>query len=98
VPSAVEVKIPGETTVTAKIPVNAVANGKVLLRTWIETFSGVKIGRAVVLSMNVNADIELAMLIGFGSAVAVLLGFGTYRTVRRNRKKLAADPNVSVKQ
>jgi hypothetical protein len=98
VPSAVEVKIPGETTVTAKIPVNAVANGKVLLRTWIETFSGVKIGRAVVLSMNVNADIELAMLIGFGSAVAVLLGFGTYRTVRRNRKKLAAEANVSVKQ
>jgi hypothetical protein len=48
--------------------------------------------------MNVNADIELAMLIGFGSAVAVLLGFGTYRTVRRNRKKLAADANVSVKQ
>ena len=86
VPAAVEVKVPGETTVTAKIPVNAVANGKVLLRAWIETFSGVQIGRAVVLSMNVNADMELAMLISFGSAVVVLLGFGIVRTVRKNRK------------
>ena len=48
--------------------------------------------------MCIRDSIELAMLIGFGSAVAVLLGFGTYRTVRRNRKKLAADANVSVKQ
>ena len=87
VPAAVEVKIPGETTVTAKIPVEAVANGKVLLRAWIETFSGVQIGRAVVIGMNVNADIELAMLISFAGAVAVLLVFGIFRTVRKNRKK-----------
>lgn len=87
IPAAVSVKVPGETTVTAKIPVNAIANGKVLLRAWITTFSGIEIGRAVVLSMNVNADIEFALLIGFGSAVAVLFVFGLIRTVRRNRKK-----------
>ena len=86
VPASVEVKVPGETTVTAKIPVNAIANGKVLLRAWITTFSGIEIGRAVVLSMNVNADIELALLIGFASAIAILLGLGIVRTVRKNRK------------
>ena len=86
VPAAVEIKIPGETTVTAKVPVDAIANGKVLLRAWIETFSGVKIGRAVVLSMYVNADIETTMLISFGSAIVLLLGFGIFRTVRKNRK------------
>ncbi|AIC48184.1 hypothetical protein Rhola_00013950 [Rhodoluna lacicola] len=86
VPIAVAVKVPGETTVTAKIPVNAVANGKVLLRAWIETFSGLQIGKAVVLSMNVNADIELAMLLGFGGAVVLLLAIGIVRTVRKNRK------------
>ena len=87
VPAAVEVKVPGGTTVTAKIPVEAVANGKVLLRAWIETFSGVQIGQAVVIGMNVNADIELAMLISFASAIAVLLVFGIFRTIRKNRKK-----------
>ena len=93
VPAAVEVKVPGGTTVTAKIPVEAVANGKVLLRAWIETFSGVQIGRAVVLSMNVNADIELAMLISFAALVTVLLVFGIFRTVRKNRKAaIAATP------
>lgn len=86
VPAAVEIKIPGETTVTAKIPVEAVANGKVLLRAWIETFSGVQIGRAVVISMNVNADIELAMLLSFAGLVALLLVFGIFRTIRKNRK------------
>jgi hypothetical protein len=87
VPAAVEIKVPGETTVTAKVPVDAIANGKVLLRAWIETFSGIKIGRAVVLSMNVNADIEFAMLISFASGVALLLAFGIFRTVRKNRKQ-----------
>ena len=86
VPVSVEVKVPGQTTVTAKIPVDAIANGKVLLRAWITTFSGIEIGRAVVLSMNVNADIEVALLISFGGAVAVLFGLGLWRTVRRNRK------------
>jgi hypothetical protein len=86
VPAAVSVKVPGETTVTAKIPVTAIANGKVLLRAWITTFSGIELGRAVVLDMNVNADIELALLIGFGSVVTILFGLGLVRTVRKNRK------------
>jgi hypothetical protein len=36
--------------------------------------------------MNVNADIELAMLLGFGGAVVLLLAIGIVRTVRKNRK------------
>ena len=87
VPAAVAVKIPGETTVTAKVPVDAVANGPVMLKAWVTTFSGIRLGRPVLLSMNVNADIEFTMLIGFGSAVAALFVFGVIRTVRRNRKK-----------
>ena len=86
VPASVSVKVPGDTTVTAKIPVDAIANGKVLLRAWITTFSGIEMGRAVVLSMNVNADIELTLLIGFGSVVVILFGLGIVRTVRKNRK------------
>jgi hypothetical protein len=35
--------------------------------------------------MNVNADVELTMLVGFGGAVFLLLGFGIVRTVRKRR-------------
>lgn len=84
---AVAVKVPGFTSVTAKVPIEAIANGDVDLRVWITTFSGYKIGKPVILKMNVNADIEAVMLIGFASAVAVLLGLGIFRTVRKGRKK-----------
>ena len=83
---AVQVKIPGLTSVTAKVPIEAIANGDVDLKVWITTFSGYKIGKPVNLKMNVNADIESVMLMGFSAAVALLLGLGIFRTVRRGRK------------
>jgi hypothetical protein len=85
IPAAVEIKIPGYTSVTAKVPVEAVANGDVILKVWLTTFSGHKLGPASYLSMNVNADVELTMLVGFGGAVLLLLGFGIVRTVRKRR-------------
>ena len=85
VPSAVAIKVPAQTSVTAKVPVEAIANGDVYLKVWIETFSGVRIGTPVVLSMNVNADVESTLLISFGGGVLLLLGFGITRTIRKNR-------------
>lgn len=84
---AVEVKVPALTSVTAKVPIEAIANGDVDLKVWITTFSGYKIGKPVILTMNVNADVEAVMLISFAGAVAVLLGLGIFRTVRRGRNK-----------
>lgn len=86
----VEVEIPGGTSVTAKIPVEAVANGVVVLRVWLTTFSGVKIGKESLLQINVNADVELALLIGFGGAVLALLGFGVARTVSKSRRRITS--------
>lgn len=88
VPSVVEVTVPALTSVTAKVPVEAVANGVVALRVWLTTFSGYDIGEESLLLMNVNADVELTMLIGFGSVVFILLGLGVSRTLRKNRKKI----------
>ncbi len=85
VPAAVSVTVPGYTSVTAKVPVEAVANGGVILKVWLTTFSGHQLGRATFLRMNVNADIEFAMLIGFGGSVILLLGFGIFRTIRKRR-------------
>lgn len=84
----VEVEIPGGTSVTAKLPVEAVANGVVVLRVWLTTFSGVKIGKESLLQINVSADVEAALLIGFGGAVLALLGFGVARTVSKSRRRI----------
>jgi len=37
--------------------------------------------------MIVNADLELALLVGFGFAVLLLLIFGTVRTLRKRKTK-----------
>ena len=93
VPASVEIKVPGNTSVTAKVPVVAVANGGVVLKVWLSTFSGNRLGKPTFLRMNVNADIELNMLIGFGGGIALLLGFGIARTVRKSKRKHAAQVN-----
>jgi hypothetical protein len=86
----VEVLIPGGTSVTAKIPVEAVANGVVVLRVWLSSFSGVKIGKESLLQINVNADVEAALLISFGGGVLALLGFGVARTVSKSRRRITS--------
>jgi hypothetical protein len=89
VPTAVEIKVPGNTSVTAKVPVIAVANGGVMLKVWLSTFSGQALGKPTFLHMNVNADIELTMLLGFGGAILTLFGFGIARQLRKSRRKHA---------
>lgn len=81
---AVAVKVPGNTTVTAKVPVQAIANGDVRMYAWLETFSGHAIGRSKLIHMNVNAEIEIASLIGFGALISALLIYGVIRTRRKN--------------
>ena len=84
-PTAVEVKVPPLTTINAKVPVQAIANGDVVLDVWLTTFSGIKLGDSVQLNMNVNADVEGNLLISFGGLVGVLLVLGVIRTVRKKR-------------
>lgn len=88
VPSAVEIVVPALSSVNAQVPVKAIANGKVFLIVWLTTFSGLRLGPDSNLQMIVNADLELALLIGFGFAVVLLLIFGTVRTLRRRKTKV----------
>ena len=85
VPHAIEVKIPPMTTVTAQVPVKAIGNGDVELRAYLETFSGLRIGKSVKLHMVVNADVENWIVVVFGIMVAGLLALGAVRTIRRRR-------------
>lgn len=88
VPNAVEITVPANSAINAKVPVKAIANGKVFLIVWLTTFSGIKLDSQSILQMNVNADIEQTMLFAFGGAVFALGVFGAVRTLRKRRRRL----------
>lgn len=85
VPNAVEVNIPAGTTVTAQVPVRAVAQGKVFLIVSVSTFSGIRLTKDSYIQMNVEPDVELALIAGFVGLVLALGGVGAVRTIRRRR-------------
>lgn len=82
---SVKEKLPPLTTQTVQLPVEAVANGPVSLQVWVETFSGIRLGKAKYLNMDVNADVEFVFVAGLIAIVAVLLVLGTIRTLRRRQ-------------
>lgn len=87
VPNAVEVVVPANSGINAQVPVKAIGNGKVFLIVWLTTFSGLRLTENSHLQMNVNAGIETAMLIVFGSLVVGLGVVGVLRTRRKLRRK-----------
>ena len=89
VESPVLIEVPANTSVTAQVPVKAVANGDVGLVVWLTSFTGVRLTDNVLLEMNVQADLEAAVLIGFSSVVAILIAIGAWRTVHRRRKRVS---------
>lgn len=90
VPNAVEVNIPAGTTVTAQVPVRAVAQGKVFLIVSVSTFSGIRLTKDSYIQMNVEPDVELALIAGFVGLVLALGGVGAVRTIRRRRANAEA--------
>ncbi len=86
-PSAVEVTIPAQTTINAKIPITATADGDVTIEAWLTTFSGLKFGRVVQLQVGVNEDVELYLILSFAFLVGVLIVIGVLRTLNRKQKE-----------
>ena len=87
VPATIEVMVPAQTTYVAKVPVSAIADGDVVLRAWLTTFSGLSLGPAVDLRLTVNAEIENSLLAGFAIIVAGLAVAGIVRTVAKRRRQ-----------
>ena len=94
-PTLVEVVVPGHTTVTAKVPVTAIADGDVIVHATLETFSGYRLTIPVDIKMNVILGVEDTVLYGFLSFVALLGALGWFRTVRKRRRDRAADTEGS---
>lgn len=84
-PEIVEVKVPANTTVNAKVPVTAVSNGNAVVRVRLTSFSGVRIGRVEYMHFHVERDMEPAIVIGFFVVVVALGAVGTQRMLRRRR-------------
>lgn len=86
IPAAIEVKIPARTTVTAKLPVTATGVGKVDLVVWLKSFSGHSLDEKTIIHVNVNADAETTIIVGFTAAVSILGTLGLMRTLRKRRE------------
>lgn len=84
-PETTEVTIPANTTINATVPITAIANGNAEVRVYLTSFSGVRIGPTVWLHLQVERDVEPAILVTF-SAIVVVLGFiGGRRMLARRR-------------
>jgi|GEM_PF-1880865 len=84
-PSATEVIVPAMTTITAKVPIEAIANGDAKIGAYLSSFSGVRLGTGVWVDIHVERDIEPAIVAGFFIVVGVLGVIGGRRMVGRRR-------------
>jgi hypothetical protein len=91
IPAAIAVKIPGLTTITAKLPVRATGVGKVDLVVWLESFAGYRLNEQVFIKVNVNADAETNIIVAFTAIVSILGTLGLVRTLSKRRKSQVAD-------
>jgi len=84
-PQTTEVTIPANTTINATVPITAIANGNAEVRVYLTSFSGVRIGPTVWLHLQVERDVEPAILVTFSAIVVVLGVIGGRRMAARRR-------------
>lgn len=68
-----------------ELSVRAIANGPVKITIWLEQ-AGLRIGQSQILTVNINYDIELFLLVSFGVALFALIVLGIIRTVTKLRR------------
>jgi hypothetical protein len=79
--------VPAGSSQLAELPVRAIANGPVQLRVWLEQ-EGTQVGESQMLSINVNYDVELFLLVSFGFLMFALIIVGIIRTALKfSRRK-----------
>lgn len=75
-----ELTLPANTSAVAELPVRAIANGPVEVKVWVE-INGERVGEETTLSVRVNYDIELFLLVSLGVAMFGLIVVGIIRTM-----------------
>jgi hypothetical protein len=82
----VTVLLPAQSTQIAEVPVRAIANGPVQLRVWLEV-AGEKVSQDQLITINVNYDVELFLLVAFGVLMFALVIVGIARTTLKLRRR-----------
>ena len=80
----VSLTIPANSRKDALIPISILSGGEYKLNVWVTTFNDIRVGETVQMNLTVNPDIEVFIIIVFGSLIAVLLVLGVIRMKRRS--------------
>ncbi len=82
----VVVLLPAQSSEVIELPVRAIANGPVQLRVWLEV-NGEKVSQDQLITINVNYDVELFLLVTFGVVMFALVLVGVARTTSKLRRR-----------
>jgi hypothetical protein len=83
----VSITIPANSRKDALIPISILSGGEYKLNVWITTFTDIRVGGNVSMNLTVNPDIEVMIIIAFGSLIGVLIVLGAIRMSRRNKSE-----------
>lgn len=84
----VSLTIPANSRKDALIPISILSGGEYKLKVWLTTFTDIRIGQTVSMKLTVNPDIEVMIIVIFGSIIAILLGLGVLRMTRRSKTEV----------
>ncbi|MFM1844947.1 MAG: hypothetical protein RI917_265 [Actinomycetota bacterium] len=82
----VVVLLPAQSSEVVELPVRAIANGPVQMRVWLEV-NGEKVSQDQLITINVNYDVELFLLVTFGVVMFALVLVGVARTTSKLRRR-----------
>lgn len=85
----VTLTIPANSRKDALIPISILSGGEYKLNVWLTTFTDIRIGQTVSMKLTVNPDIEVVIIVVFGSIIAILLGLGVLRMTRRSKSEVS---------
>lgn len=85
----VSLTIPANSRKDALIPISILSGGEYRLKVWLTTFTDIRIGQTVSMKLTVNPDIEVMIIVIFGTIIAILLGLGVLRMTRRNKSEVS---------
>jgi hypothetical protein len=85
----VTLTIPANSRKDALIPISILSGGEYKLNVWLTTFTDIRIGQTVSMKLTVNPDIEVVIIVVFGSIIAILLGLGVLRMARRSKSEVS---------
>jgi hypothetical protein len=86
----VTLTIPANSRKDALIPISILSGGEYKLNVWLTTFTDQRVGETVSIKLTVNPDIEIMIIVVFGSVIVILLGLGVLRMARRNKSEESA--------